>query len=789
MADEKKVIEIDLNIDAALKDAEKLRAEFIRLKSAADAYKGTTEENTAAHIKAQAEMKAVSNELKTQETLILKNTVATKTGATELDKLNATNAALYLQLKKVDSALDPVKYKKLTEQINRNDEAIKALGTNMQQAKMNIGNYTESIEKAGKNMGMFGSGFEKVSSTVKGTGGNLIDMAKKGVEAFKTVGSAVAATGIGLLVIAVSALYEWFQKSAEGAKVLRQVMAGLGAVVDTITGVMIKLGGALAHILSGEFKKGFSELGSSFSNIGDNIKAAYVEAVRISDMEKKLAQLRREDLIDDAKRQNEINKQREIAIDKTKSREERQKALNTALEMEGAMAEDNYKMELYAYDVLKAKAAEKAKNGMKLNEDEKDALFQAEANLINVENERQQRSFKFRKQISTFQKQMDDEDKALAEKKEAFLLSLRTKTLGDELKELELDYKERLKKAKELGVNKIEVDKWYNVEKQKIESDQMINSLNSEIEKFKLIREIGAKHNEALTEQQVNNEIEAQSKIFDETQKSLDAQYENKKISEDDYNVASLQNELTYLKAKEDINNQFEQQELERKATNLQNEFDINSNNIITTLDLKQQELDAKRKAEIKAAERIGADATLIKKKYDKADIELEKAKVTTKLALAGGFAQNIASIFGEQTKVGKAAAVTSATISALLAANEAYASLAAIPYVGPVLGAAAAAAALAAGYANVDKILSVKSGLPNESGGTSTKPSGGGGTSSAPPTIVRNISAGDINSGIVTRDSLKAQQPEIILQPTLVTDDVTNKQTQQTNNKKTATI
>ena len=39
---------------------------------------------------------------------------------------------------------------------------------------------------------------------------------EKGVASLKTLTGALAATGIGLLVIAVAALYNWFQKTEEG---------------------------------------------------------------------------------------------------------------------------------------------------------------------------------------------------------------------------------------------------------------------------------------------------------------------------------------------------------------------------------------------------------------------------------------------------------------------------------------------------------------------------------------------------------------------------------------------
>jgi len=61
---------------------------------------------------------------------------------------------------------------------------------------------------------------------------------------------------------------------------------------------------------------------------------------------------------------------------------------------------------------------------------------------------------------------------------------------------------------------------------------------------------------------------------------------------------------------------------------------------------------------------------------------------------------------------IGKAAAITNAVINTYQSATGAYAAMASIPYVGPVLGAAAAAAAIAAGMANVAQIRSQQTGF-----------------------------------------------------------------------------
>lgn len=81
-----------------------------------------------------------------------------------------------------------------------------------------------------------------------------------------------------------------------------------------------------------------------------------------------------------------------------------------------------------------------------------------------------------------------------------------------------------------------------------------------------------------------------------------------------------------------------------------------------------------------------------------------------------GGVADAVGAIWGEQSEAAKGFQAAQAVFNALSAANGAYSSMASIPYVGPVLGAAAAAAALASGYANVKAIYSTNADGSNVS-------------------------------------------------------------------------
>lgn len=116
----------------------------------------------------------------------------------------------------------------------------------------------------------------------------------------------------------------------------------------------------------------------------------------------------------------------------------------------------------------------------------------------------------------------------------------------------------------------------------------------------------------------------------------------------------------------------------------------------------------------------------------------------------------NVSKLLGESTAAGKAAAVAQATISTYQSAVQSYNSLSGIPIVGPALGAVAAGVAVASGIGNVKKILSVKT--PGGGGGGGSVPSGGGAPSIPTTAPTFNVVG---NAGVnQIQQTLGAQQP-----------------------------
>lgn len=100
----------------------------------------------------------------------------------------------------------------------------------------------DQIDKLKKSSDETGESFKLADTKV----GKLWSTFKKGANTAKismsTLKGAIAATGIGLLLIAVTSLTAYFKKTEEGANKLKVIMAVLGQVMNVITDVFVGIG-------------------------------------------------------------------------------------------------------------------------------------------------------------------------------------------------------------------------------------------------------------------------------------------------------------------------------------------------------------------------------------------------------------------------------------------------------------------------------------------------------------------------------------------------------------------
>jgi len=163
---------------------------------------------------------------------------------------------------------------------------------------------------------------------------------------------------------------------------------------------------------------------------------------------------------------------------------------------------------------------------------------------------------------------------------------------------------------------------------------------------------------------------------------------------------------------------------LQADLTNNQNNFDA-----------RRQLLELQREQELSNKELTEGEITAIEAKYaeqrkaiqqEERDLKIQAVQntLTTISNLAQLFAGSSEKQQRKAFQVQKAVSIAQATIDTYKAAQAAYASLAGVPVVGPVLGAAAAAAAVSAGLLNVKNIASQKFEGGGSTGGAAAAPS-----------------------------------------------------------------
>ncbi len=184
---------------------------------------------------------------------------------------------------------------------------------------------------------------------------------------------------------------------------------------------------------------------------------------------------------------------------------------------------------------------------------------------------------------------------------------------------------------------------------------------------------------------------------------------ENGKINQSEYNAAINQlnedNRLANLELVA-VNKAAEQ---EKALIDLENQKIIQEENFIAQAEIDKAQNAIKLEQELANAEKTGADTALIKQKYAEYDKQIEEQKNANKLNLASQTFGNLAAIFGEESKAGKAMAIAQTTIDTYQSAVSAFKAMSGIPIVGPALGAIAAATAVASGFASVKKITATK--------------------------------------------------------------------------------
>jgi len=837
------IAEFDLDMEAAIKETIRLKEENVKLRATLKDVKESEGELSSEYIQGSAALKSNQAAIRTQEQLLIKATTATEAQAGSIDQLRAQLSIVSKQWSALSEAerKDSEIGKDLADQKLKLTDALKAEEKATGDNTRNVGNYQEAMIPLKVQLKEIIQQMQLLAVAGKDDGQKFIDLAAKAGK----IKDAMNATNDQMKVFAVGNNFEQGLKVAKGsfdalsgaaqtyegtlallgaqneeaAKVIQKLVAlqslqnGVTQVFDAlqkesafmlgVKTIALKVVTAAQWLWNAAIAAGALPLTliiGSAAALGAGL--VYLASVFVSnqkEISKTKLLLKQLDLqlqssaafdeyyqkilaakgatdtdvtnqlIANAKNRIGLLVKEAEAFDKVGDIEGRKKAYEEANKLQ----DDLYVLEAQRQTQLKKLAEEKTQA-----EEDADKAYTE----LNIKNATIRYEMNKSKRDQALKDTQVDYDKLIETEKLLY-------SQGAAIAKKELDAGIKSRSEYNQQIQALEIERHDNIEElNRSKAEKTLSDMNFELEVYKLNNKSKLKSNEDLTSESIAQEKIRLDKLAQQEEESLKFQYENKLITLNDYNTQVLQLEDANQVAIQDLRTQYDEQEKQRKIdiaqTNFENEQALFDENVLAQLDKQRAANEQKKAEELKTAEKIGADKSLIEKKYSKANIILNRAERDAKLNLAQGFASNIATIAGENTKVGKAAAVAAATINTYQAATGAYAALAPIPIVGPALGIAAAAAAVISGISNVKKILATQPG--------STPSAGSDNAQTSQPQLTSSLQSAntDIGAGIVSRNTETGQASQgAKVQSVLVVDKVTNAQKVESSKADTATI
>lgn len=559
--------------------------------------------------------------------------------------------------------------KQMVAQTKEISDKLKELEKGVGDTRRNVGNYAEDIEAATANLGgMTGA----TGQMIKGMSGGIAS-----IKAFNAALMANPFVAIASAILAViSAIGKLMDRNNELAVSVKTILAPIELIITKVLDAVAALFVEIVKVfewLAEAYIKVYNWLGL----ISDETVKAIESARGMAQVQRDIYNAETDNVLVLARQRRELEKMKTIVAEQTKSLQERSEAADRGVEI-------LRQMEQAELSVLRAKYEQiKAQNALSYTSDE-DRRKEVEA-LAALEQKQAEYEAQRRELIgqrSGFEN-TERANAAAADKKRAEDYAKAQKAAAEKAKKAKEDADkkaaETAKKAQaevlkryEAGITEIQLKiRESNIgivdKKKALEDQDRLNQAILEKERYRLSQGL-------ITQQEFDNIRLEQRVAFQEQVSELEkAEADKKKAA---------------------------------AAIDLENKRAIEEANITSDFERETLRLEQQRQLEVAAAEKVGADVTLIEAKYAQIREKREKELVNAKLQMTADIAGQISNIMGQESAAGKVFALAQATINTYLGASKAIAQ-------GGIWGVAQAAIVIAAGLKQVASIAKVKEDVP----------------------------------------------------------------------------
>lgn len=559
--------------------------------------------------------------------------------------------------------------KQMVAQTKEISDKLKELEKGVGDTRRNVGNYAEDIEAATANLGgMTGA----TGQMVKGMSGGIAS-----IKAFNAALMANPFVAIASAILAViSAIGKLMDRNNELAVSVKTILAPIELIITKVLDAVAALFVEIVKVfewLAEAYIKVYNWLGL----ISDETVKAIETARGMAQVERDIYNAETDLIVVLARQRREMEEQKAILADQTKSSKERQAAADEALRI-------SREMEAAELKILEAKYQQiKTQNELSYTSDE-DRRKEQEA-LAALEQKRAE-YLSQRKELTSQVSGLEKADMAAA--------AAADKKRADDYAKAQKDAAEKAKKAKE------DADKKAAETAKKVQAEVLKSYENGITELQLRIREsnIGiVDKKKALEDQDRLNQAILEKERYRLSQGL---------ITQQEFDNIRLEQRIAFQEQVAELEKAEADKKKAAAAIDLENKRAVEEANITSDFERETLRLEQQRQLEVAAAEKVGADVTLIEAKYAQIREKREKELVNAKLQMTADIAGQISNIMGQESAAGKVFALAQATINTYLGASKAIAQ-------GGIWGVAQAAIVIAAGLKQVASIAKVKEDVP----------------------------------------------------------------------------
>ena len=255
---------------------------------------------------------------------------------------------------------------------------------------------------------------------------------------FGSIKAGLISSGIGIFLVSILSLVQYFKDSEEGASKFKQITSQLGVVLGNVTDIVSNLGKAFFKLLTGDFKgfkDGLSEATQGVKDFGETTRKEMAQANQLEKDRLKLQQFEREAIVEKARTEKDMMELRLKARDfETFAAEERLEFMRKA----NILAAEQLEKDLFvAKEKLRFQIEENSFS--KSTQENLEAEAQLQAAVFNLEKSNFSERKRLKSEEQAIVKEIAANNKILAKEK--------LDQIAEELKATEELYDAQIKQA------------------------------------------------------------------------------------------------------------------------------------------------------------------------------------------------------------------------------------------------------------------------------------------------------------------------------------------------------